>query len=375
MKWKNIREISHDKCVGCTACANICPKNCIEMKMDLEGFLYPEIDMEKCVRCGRCYRVCPTIQVKKQEFYPKVLGMINRSKKIREKSSSGGVFYSLALSILEAGGAVCGAMLDDYMDVKHVIIHDKKKIDGLAKSKYVQSDLGNCYLQIQKMLECGKKVLFVGTPCQVYGLHTFLNKEHEDLFLVDLVCHGVPSPQIWREFVEDMEKQRNARCKSISFRDKSLEGWGNFGMKIEFSDHSEYVDTQKQNPYMFGFLRGYIDRRCCYNCQFRGMNRCSDLTMGDFWTVDDYIVQFNDNKGTSLLYVNTKKGMELVRTIRSNFYIKKVPEEKWQELNSAYEKSSLEMKNREKFYKKYLGGKKRVIDLLNIEMRKYGNCR
>lgn len=375
MKYKNISEISCDKCVGCAACANICPKNCIEMKRDLEGFLYPEINMGKCIQCGRCYQACPTLHVRKQEFYPRILGMINRSKEIREKSSSGGVFYSLALFILESGGIVCGAALDDEMYVKHIIIDDKNKIDELTKSKYVQSDLGNCYLQIQKFLRCGKKVLFVGTPCQVYGLRTFLDKNYENLFLVDLICHGVPSPQIWHEFVEDIERKRNVKCKNISFRDKSLEGWGNFGMKIEFSDNSEYIDTQKQNPYMFGFLRGYIDRRCCYACQFKGMNRCSDLTIGDFWTVDYYIKRFNDNRGTSLIYVNTYKGKELIQEIRGNFYIKKVSKEKLWELNSAYGQSNLDIKNREKFYKRYICKRKNVIDMLNLERKKCRNYR
>ncbi|MCM1251242.1 MAG: Coenzyme F420 hydrogenase/dehydrogenase, beta subunit C-terminal domain [Clostridium sp.] len=370
MKCRNIREISYNKCVGCTACVNICPKKCIEMKMDSEGFLHPNINMERCVQCGLCYKVCPTRQVKRQKFYPQVLGMIHRSKKIRRISSSGGVFYSFALSVLQSGGVVCGAVLDNEMYVKHIIIDDASRIGELTKSKYVQSDLGKCYLQIQRILESGKQVLFVGTPCQVYGLHTFLEKDYENLFLVDLICHGVPSPQIWREFVRMMEEKRNAKCKNISFRDKSLEGWSNFGMKIEFSDGSQYVDTQKQNPYMFGFLKGYIDRKCCYNCQFKGMNRYSDLTIGDFWTVDDYIEKFNDNKGTSLVYVNTNKGRKLMEAVKDDFYIKKVLQEKLWELNNAYGKSSFDIRNREVFYNKYLHKGKHAIDILSTEMKK-----
>lgn len=369
MKDKNITEISHDKCVGCTACVNACPKHCIEMKIDEEGFSYPSINLEQCINCGLCYKSCPSVSVKRQEKYPRALGMINRSKKIRKESSSGGVFYSLAHQIIASGGVVCGATIDEKMYVKHILIDDINRIDELTKSKYVQSDLGNCYSLIRENLGRGRKVLFVGTPCQVYGLHTFLSKDYEELFLVDLICHGVPSPQIWHEFVEDMERQRSSTCKKISFRDKTLEGWKNFGMKIEFADCPEYIDTQKQNPFMFGFLKGFIDRKCCYDCQFKGLNRYSDLTIGDFWSVDEHAKRFNDNIGTSLVYVNTIKGKTLIQAIRNEFYIRKIEEKKFLTLNIAYEKSSLSLENREKFYRKY-SRNKNAIDILNTEMKR-----
>lgn len=372
MKYKNIREISHERCVGCTACVNACPKHCIKMTVDQEGFAYPVINMEQCVNCGICYRSCPTISVKRQKTYPRVLGMINRSKKIRKDSSSGGVFYSLAQFVLQSGGVVCGATLDEKMLVKHIIIQKNDQIDKLTRSKYVQSDLTNCYSLIQKLLAHDTKVLFVGTPCQVYGLHTFLNEEYENLFAVDLICHGVPSPQIWYEFVKYIEKERDAKCHDISFRDKTLEGWKNFGMKIEFSDGSEYIDTQKQNSFMFGFLKGFIDRRCCYECQFKGLNRCSDLTIGDFWSVDHYVEHFNDNMGTSIVYVNTSRGQRLIKGVRDKFYIKKIEEEKFWTLNRAYGQSTLDIKNREKFFKKYLRNNK-AVDILITEMRRCNN--
>lgn len=366
---KTINEIEYNKCVGCTACVNVCPRNCVKMEMDEEGFYYPVIDREKCVNCGMCYKSCPTVYVKRQKKYPITLGMINRSNEIRNMSSSGGVFYSLAQFFLKSGGTVCGATLDDKMYVKHILIDKENQIGRLIRSKYVQSDLGECYSLIKRLLVQKKKVLFVGTPCQVYGLHTFLKQEYENLFSIDLICHGVPSPKIWREFVEDIESQRNAECQNISFRDRTLGGWGNFGMKIEFSDGSEYIDTQKQNAYMFGFLGGFIDRRSCYDCQFKSLSRCSDLTIGDFWCVDDYVERFNDNIGTSLVYVNTEKGQNLIKAVRNDFFIKKIIEEKFWTLNKAYGQSTLDIKNREKFYKKYLRNN-RAIDILSIEMRR-----
>lgn len=369
MKCRNINEIRHEKCVGCTACINACPKHCIKMKMDEEGFLYPIINDNECINCGVCYKSCPTVSVRKQKKLPIILGMINHSMKIRKNSSSGGIFFNLAEWIIESGGCVCAATIDKKMYVKHIMIEDTDRIDQLTKSKYVQSDLGNCYSLIRKHLEQGREVLFVGTPCQVYGLRTFLNKEYNNLFLVDLVCHGVPSPKIWSEFVENIEEQRNSKCDSISFRNKTLEGWKNFGMEIKFSNGEIYIDTQKQNPFMFGFLKGYIDRKCCYSCQFKGMNRCSDLTIGDFWTVDEYLDNFNDNKGTSLVYVNTIKGKNMINQIRNDFYIRRVNERKFEIINNAYEQCSLNIKSRDKFFKRYIHGRK-AVEFLNTEMRR-----
>lgn len=371
MKNKSIKDVSCDKCVGCTACVNICPKNCIKMQVDQEGFAYPVIDAEQCINCGRCYKACPTIKNEKQKYYPRALGMINRSQRIREESSSGGIFYNLGRFIIEEGGVVCAATLDDGMRVKHILVDDIREMECLMKSKYVQSDLGNCYSQILELLTQGKKVLFVGTPCQVCGLRTFLGKEYENLFRVDLICHGVPSPQIWREFVENIENEKHSKCNSVSFRNRTLEGWKNFGMKIEFEDGSTYIDTQKQNPYMFGFLKGYIDRKCCYDCQFKGINRCSDLTIGDFWSVDKYEKGFNDNKGTSLVYVNTLKGKKMIEEIKNYFYIRKIEEKNFWDLNIAYSQSTLCVKNREKFFRKYIR-RNNAIDILRGEMKRQG---
>lgn len=365
---KTIDKIDHNKCVACTACVNICPMNCIEMKMDEEGFMYPHVNYEKCISCGLCYKSCPTKRVKKQKNTPIILGMINRDKDVRENSSSGGVFYNLACSVLECGGIVCGATIDENMYVKHILIDSLDELNLLTKSKYVQSDLGNCYSLIKEELNKEKQVLFVGTPCQVYGLRCFLGKEYDSLIMVDLICQGVPSPKIWEDYIKEMENKRNAKGCYVSFRDKSLKGWNTHGMKIEFSNGTKYVDTVYENLFMNGFLKGYIDRKSCYNCQFRGRNRCSDLTIGDFWSVDNFLKDFNDNKGTSLVFINTEKGKKLVKTVRKSFFIKRVKNVKPEKLNIAYSKDSLSEDNRKRFYRKYNG--RNAVSILEGELKK-----
>lgn len=369
---KTIKEISDAKCVGCTACKSICPMHCIEMKDNAEGFLVPDIAEERCVHCGKCYRVCPTGNVQKKKRKSVVLGMINRNFRIRNVSSSGGVFYELAKAILFGGGVVCGSFLDEDMYVRHIIIDTHDEIELLTKSKYVQSDLGSSFAKIKKYLDMGRSVLFVGTPCQVQGLGSFLGRRFDNLYLVDLVCHGVPSPKVWEQFVQKLEEQHQSKCLSVSFRDITIDGWKNFGMKVEFANGDESIDTQDKNIYMFGFLNGYTVRKCCFECQFKGNNRNSDITIGDFWSVDHYLKHFNDNKGTSLVYINTDKGFKIIKQIRENFYVKKVDYQNIDEINTAYLKCVESMKNRNIFFKKFIKGEK-ACEILTLEYKKRRN--
>ncbi len=367
---KTIEFVEEEQCVGCTACKNICPGKCISMVKNLEGFSVPKINSADCFHCGKCYETCPVINVKERRVKPVILGMINKCAEIRNESSSGGVFYELARAIISEGGIVCAASLsEENITVKHVFIDRVEEIGLCTKSKYVESDLQDVYIRIQAYLKKGKKVLFVGTPCQVYGLSVFLDRDYENLFLVDLFCHGVPSPAVWDEFIDYMQQKYNSRISAVSFRDMSISGWKNFGMRILFENGAEYVDTQDKNPFMFGFLEGYINRQCCYKCRFKKRNRKSDLTLGDFWSVDKYIDKFNDNRGTSLVLVNSKKGVKLIKSVRTSFYIKRESSTDIGKINSAYSMSVSNIKNREYFFKKFLKGMKSV-NILIIEMKK-----
>lgn len=366
---KTIKKIEGgDECVGCGACVNICPVKCIEMRMNGEGFSYPYIDEERCINCGKCYKVCPTVKVQKLKKKPKILAMINKSFTIREKSSSGGVFYELAKNVIMSGGVVCAAAFDDEMMVRHIFINAVADIEKCMRSKYVQSNLEDSFQTVRKLLKEGRTVLFVGTPCQTYALAVWLEQEWENLYLIDLICHGVPSPGIWKEYVNS-RKKAEANISDISFRDMSIQGWKNFGMKIVYSNAVVETDTQDKNIFMQGFLNGYFNRKCCYSCKFKGLNRKSDITLGDFWAVDKYLEHFNDNRGTSLVFVNTEKGKILIKRIQNQFFIRKVIQKAAEQINSAYYGSSLSMKNRNLFFRKYR--KERKMDnIMELEMRK-----
>ena len=365
---RTIEDIIAEECVGCGACVNACPKKCIEMRMDEEGFSYPHIDKEQCVNCGKCYQACPTVQVQRMSKRPRVLAMINRSSVIRRKSSSGGVFYELAKSMIEFGGVVCAAAFDSDMGVKHIFVDKLEDIEKCMRSKYVQSDLGDCFRQAEQYLQSGTMVLFVGTPCQVYGLTSYLGRDWEKLFLVDLICHGVPSPMLWKEYIDEIGRD-GTKINQISFRDMSIEGWKNFGMKIQFSDGSAQVDTQDKNVFMQGFLKGFYNRKSCYDCKFKGLNRKSDITLGDFWTVDKYISNFNDNQGTSLVFVNSEKGKRFIKTVRKSFFIKKVTDTSAALSNTAYGESFQAVDVRRRFYKKYKSGKS-MRSIVELELKK-----
>lgn len=369
MKNKDVDLIKDADCVNCTACKYICPVNCIEMSINEEGFSRPVIDYNICIKCGRCYQTCPSVHISSQKKKPAVLAMINRENEVRMKSSSGGVFYNLARWIINQEGLVCAASLNQNGVLKHIIINNIEDIEKCTKSKYVESALNDVYIEIKKNLDGQKKILFVGTPCQVYGLQCFLGKEYEQLYLVDLVCHGVPSPKVWAEYLEDMEKEKQSSILDVSFRDMSIDGWKNFGMRIKFANGEEYVDTQDQNWFMFGFLQGYINRKSCYQCKYKGLNRRSDITLADFWGVDDYIKRFNDNKGTSLVYVNSNKGIEIIKAVREEFFIRKITVKDFKNINTAYISSSQNIENRDYFFKKY-SQKKRAKDILRLKFRK-----
>lgn len=363
----NFADIDHNKCVGCTACVNICPTNCIKMALDKDGFLYPKVDSSQCINCGKCYNVCPAVNGVKLKKKPLLLGMINKNNEVRMKSSSGGVFAELAKYIIDSGGYVCAACIDDDYEVKHIIIHETDNIEKCMRSKYVQSNLNHCYKEVKRLLENNKTVMFVGTPCQIGGLHNYLGKSYKNLYLIDLVCHGVPSPKIWGEYIHDMIGEDKAL--KVSFRDMELGGWKNYGMRIVFEKASDYVDVQTENIYMQGFLQGYFDRVTCYECQFKGFHRASDITLGDFWRVENYFAKCDDNKGISLVYVNSEKGKRLVEMVKKRFWLKKLPRGSEKEANDAYWESLKFKDNRKKFYKKYLNGKS-MKDIMELEIKK-----
>ena len=243
----------------------------------------------------------------------------NKDDDIRMKSSSGGVFFELAQKVISEGGTVFGAKYDENRNVVHSHADTMKGVMDFLGSKYVQSSIGEEYKLAKECLESGRKVLFSGTPCQIGGLRAYLKKDYENLITVDFICHGVPSRKVWREYVKEISQ--NKRIENISFRDKT-EGWYDFSLKIDFSDGSSYRKNNHNDVYIKGFLSDLYLRPSCYDCKFKGTERKSDITIADYWGVQNDLPDMYDNKGTSLVLVHSKSGMKIWNDIQNRFTVK-----------------------------------------------------
>ena len=330
-----INIVDKKDCCGCEACVQRCPRHCISLHEDEEGFLYPRVDASACIDCGLCERVCPVLNwgVEHEPFAS--YAAKNRNDEIRMTSSSGGIFSALAEETLSEDGVVFGAMFDRDWNVEHGYVEDKKELGRLRGSKYVQSHIGESYRQAEEFLKQRRKVLFTGTPCQIAGLRRILRKEYDNVLLVDVICHGVPSPGVWRRYLkEEVARQcdpkntvlprpirgRDAHVEDISFRDKTL-GWKKFsfalvlsttngsGEKFSFCSRSHLYE----NAFMKGFLANIYLRPACYDCPARGGRSGSDITLRDFWGVDGVMPEPDDDRGVSAVLVNTPRGAEALK--------------------------------------------------------------
>lgn len=310
--------VKQDKCSGCTACMNSCPKKAITMKKNEEGFYYPIIDMNKCIDCGLCKKVCPALNNKEGKKEIDAYACYNKNEKIRLDSSSGGIFNVLAEYIIENKGIVYGAAFDEQYMVKHIAIKCKKEIKLLRNSKYLQSELNDIFVDVKNNLQQEKLVLFTGTPCQIEGLKLFLKKDYDNLYTQDIICHGVPSPLLWDKYLSCIT---NSEIKYANFRNKD-NGWSNFGLYIK-SD-IEYNNSHKDDKYFNLFLSNIALRMSCYNCSSKKKYRNSDITLADFWGIDNILPEFNDNKGVSLVIVNSDKGKKLFNEINNEIIFKEV---------------------------------------------------
>lgn len=299
-------------CCGCSACASICPKQCISMVADNEGFLYPQVNKKTCIDCGLCEKACNELHPYKKQKPLKVLAAINKKEEIRIKSSSGGIFYILAEKIINEGGAVFGARFDNSWQVVIDYAEDMEGIEAFMGSKYVQARIGNAYKDVKRILAEGRKVLFSGTPCQIAGLHQFLRKPYENLVTIDFICHGTPSPKVWDMYLNEVI----SCCKQVkktNFRKKQKIGDLNFS--IEYNKNTKITSLQSpahENHYMRAFLSDLILRPSCSSCAVKSCSSQSDITLADFWGVWNEIPNMNDDKGTSILLVKTQKGIALL---------------------------------------------------------------
>lgn len=333
------KEIKDKKdCMGCYACTSICPKNCISMMDDEEGFWYPVVDYNKCIKCNKCVNVCPIINKTKMENEPVAYACINKDESIRIESSSGGVFTLIAEQVIAEGGIVIGAEFNIDFDVEHNSVERVENLERLRGSKYVQSRIGSMYVQVGDFLNQGKKVLFTGTPCQIGGLKSYLGQPYENLYCVDIVCHGVPSPAIWKKYVDFREKEASSPTQRIAFRQK-YEGWKRYSVSFLFKNNTEYRKILNEDLYMKAFLKDLCLRPSCYNCEFKTLNRQSDITLADFWGIQNMLPEMDDDKGTSLIFVNSKTGQDVFNSISGDMKFKKVNINEAVKYNSAAIKS------------------------------------
>lgn len=339
--------LNDEKCTGCFACVNICPKNCIYMKHNKEGFLYPAIDEDNCLNCGLCKSVC-SIDIKSSENKENnAYACFSKKEDVVRKSSSGGMFFEIANLILENDGYVCGAEYAEDFSVRHVLINEKKDLHKLMKSKYVQSSINKVYHEIKNVLYRGKQVLFMGTPCQVKGLKLFLKKDYDNLFCGEVVCHGVPSYKVLKKYTDFLSK--DSKIKYIDFRNKE-NGWKKYSVKFEFENNEINMNYEKC-LYLLGFIDNLYLRKSCYSCDCKMEQTYADFTLGDFWGVDKLRPDIDNNKGVSLYISHTNKGDTIINKLESVIFYDKIKDNKYVDFNPSIIKSAEENIKRKTFFK------------------------
>lgn len=308
------------KCSGCSACANACPKKAIKLIENNEGFKHPEIDQDKCINCGLCKKNCPVLNTSENKSLNQCYVAYSNDEDAKKTSSSGGIFDLVAKNILKEHGIVVGAAFNDKMELKHAAIEKIEDLEKLKGSKYLQSELDNIFSYIKEKIN-SRKVLFVGTPCQVAGLHAFLKKDYDNLVCVDLFCHGVPSPKLFTKYIKELEKDNNSKVINYNFRDKKT-GWDSYSNTCRLKNNKEISQLQKDNNYMKLFLSDIALRESCYNCNFKLGNKYSDITLGDFWGVQKYYPEMYNKQGVSAVIVNTEKGQRIFEDISNDLSYK-----------------------------------------------------
>lgn len=305
-----------EECAGCSACASICPKKCIKIVEDAEGFDYPKIDLEKCVNCHLCEIICP---IKNNQDFPSktyTLCVQNKNEIIRSCSSAGGVIGAIYQAVFAQNGIVYGVGYDKeniarFMDAESLDDCFKKK---LFASKYVSAELDGIFLKVKEEVEIGRLVCFVGLPCQVAGLCSMLNKGYDNLWVIDLTCYGVPSRKLYRKYIEYLEAKYNEKITDVRFRDKMF-GYAAPTMTIEFASGKIKSQNCDVKSYLRCFFKDISSRPSCYKCHFKTVDRVSDLTVGDMRSIHKFVEIMDDDLGTTVLYVHNKKGQKIVNSI------------------------------------------------------------
>lgn len=384
-------------CCGCSACVQKCPKQCISMKEDNEGFLYPTVYKENCIDCGLCEKVCPVINQNAPRKPLRVYTAKNRDQEIRMQSSSGGIFTLFAEKIIQEGGVVFGAKFNEHWEVVHAWTDTIEGIAAFRGSKYVQSYIGSTFREVETFLKNGRKVLFSGTPCQVVGLKRYLCKEYENLLTIDFVCHGVPSPGIFRwylmeelqkvahksdkkyyfplqsissiPYADTFAKELGYNIEGICFRDKKI-GWEKYSFTLNLSKTLiegekktlSFSTSRYKNPFLKGFQLDLYLRPSCHHCPSKKFNSSSDITIGDFWRINEYMPEENDHKGHSLVFIHNQ---EFCSFLPDALWISDLDVDKICQQNIVIYKSSEAHINRQVFFASLKDTKKTLITMIH----------
>ncbi len=335
-----------DKCCGCGTCVLVCPRHCIAMKEDEEGFYYPYVQKDKCVSCGLCLKRCPYTRA----FSNKILDVFvarNQDRVLLKKSSSGGVFIEIARFVIKNGGVVFGAVYDSLWNVVHVMAESMEDVYPMMGSKYVQSNIGDCFIKAKSELDNHRLVLFTGTPCQIAGLNSFLSKTYDNLIAIDILCHGVPSPLIWKKYFSEIASDIS-KITQINMRDKSW-GWGCSRFVIQTCKNKVVDEIGYKNYYRHGYTAHLYTRPSCYNCNMVKKSG-SDLTIGDCWGICHSADSLNDDKGASIIIAHTVKVKEILSN--TSLYIKRIPYDMGKINNGGFEHEIEIPDLREKFWQK-----------------------
>lgn len=317
-----INIINKTDCCGCTACANICPKDAIVMEPDFEGFLYPKVLADKCVECGLCQKACPVMnQPKKAGDHLQSVVLRVKREDVLQGSTSGGFTTPLAEWVVDQGGVLCAATYDKDFKVVHALVTSREDITRTRGSKYVQSTLGDHFTQIKTLLKQDRLVCFVGTTCQVAGLKAFLGKEYDNLLTVDLVCHGTPSPKLWEKYLAFQKEKYGTQIAEVTFRNKTY-GYHSGTMKIEFTNGKTYYGSARVDPMLKSFFREIASRPICYQCPFKALERCSDFTIYDCWHAAQLVPGLSDDdRGYTNVMVQSEKGQKVLEVLRDHYEI------------------------------------------------------
>lgn len=360
-----------EDCSGCGACEQVCPQRCISLEPDKEGYWYPRINADSCIDCGLCEKTCPVLNQDKERVPLKVYAAMNKDEHVRAQSASGGMFTLIASEVLKKGGVVFGVKFDEEWNVVFDHAENMEELDAFRRSKYVQAWLGDTFKDVKAFLEKNRLVLFTGTPCQIVGLRHYLGKEYENLLLMDLVCEGVPSPKVWKKYLDEetarsakkysfassippFVSERDVRVTDVSFRNKS-NGWKKYSFALTLSTTNgsgensvspSYINHD--SAYMLALFRYLHLRPICYECPFKSCKSQSDITVADYWGISILHPEMDDDKGTSMVFLNTEKGVSFF-PLGQTKYLETTYEEAFP--YNGIVRSSRKHKNRDKFYR------------------------